>query len=266
MWPALLSLTVALLAIATSCATPARRASPSPTPTATPSPTRSPSPAPVVITKTVVIDPGHNGGNEAHSREISRLVDAVTLHKPCDVVGASTNAGYPESAFTLDVSQRLATLLRQSGIRVVLTRTTDTGWGPCITERAAIGNRNHADAAVSIHADGGPASGRGFHVIEPGLIPGYTDAIIAPSRRLGLDLRDAYHAGTGLPYSTYVGTNAINVRTDLGGLNLSRVPKVFIECGNMRNTADAALLTSPVFRARIAAAIAAGVGAFLAGR
>jgi len=53
------------------------------------------------------------------------------------------------------------------------------------------------------------------------------------------------------------------VRTDLGGLNLSTVPKVFIECGNMRNAADAARLTSPRFRERVAVALEAGFVAFL---
>jgi N-acetylmuramoyl-L-alanine amidase len=216
--------------------------------------------------RTIVIDPGHNGGNAAHSREINRLVDAVTLRKPCDTTGTATDAGYTEASFNLDVAQRLAAILRRSGNRVVLTRTTDTGWGPCITERAAIGNLNHADAAISIHADGGPASGRGFHVIEPALIPGHTDAIVTPSRRLGLTVRDAFHATTGLPYSTYLGHNGIDVRSDLGGLNLSTVPKVFVECGNMRNATDASLLTSSSFRARIATALANGLSAYFTRR
>jgi N-acetylmuramoyl-L-alanine amidase len=55
------------------------------------------------------------------------------------------------------------------------------------------------------------------------------------------------------------------VRTDLGGLNLSTVPKVFIECANMRNAADAARVTSPAFRQRAAVGIAAGITAFLRG-
>src|SRR5581483_2579724 len=173
----------AVLVLAASCASPVRHAAPTaaPTPSASPTPGASPSPSPVP--RTVVIDPGHNGGNASHTKEINRLVDAVTLRKPCDTTGTETNAGYTESAFTLDVSQRLAELLRHDGIRAVLTRTGNTGWGPCITERAAIGNRNHADAAISIHADGGPAPGHGFHVIEPGLIRGYTDAILRPSQR-----------------------------------------------------------------------------------
>ena len=123
------------------------RASPAP-----PTPTAAPTPAPAVV----VIDPGHNGANARHTAEINRLVDAVTLRKPCDTTGTATDSGYTESAFNFDVAQRLAAVLRRSGIRVVFTRTTDDGWGPCITQRAAVGNRNRADAAVSVHADGGP--------------------------------------------------------------------------------------------------------------
>jgi N-acetylmuramoyl-L-alanine amidase len=213
--------------------------------------------------KTIAIDPGHNGGNATHPREINRLVNAGTLWKPCDAVGAATASGYSEAAYNLDVSLRLARILRAKGARVVLTRTTNSGWGPCITERAAIGNRAHADAAISIHADGGPPSGRGFHVIYPPSIRGLTDDIAVPSHRLALDVRDAYRPGTGMPYSTYAGRSGLAVRSDLGGLNLSDVPKVFIETGNMRNAVDAALLTSPRFRAQVARALAAGLQRFL---
>ena len=130
-----------------------------------------------------------------------------------------------------------------------MTRTTNDGWGPCIDERAGIGNRANADAAISIHADGGPAGGRGFHVLMPALVPGYTDDIYAASHRLGVDVRDAFLA-TGMPTSTYYATQGLAERTDLGGLNLSNVPKVFIETGNMRNATDAALLKSADFRQR----------------
>ncbi len=214
--------------------------------------------------KVIVLDPGHNGANWSHPAIINRLVNVITEWKPCDTTGAETDAGYPEHAFNFDVATRLARLLRAEGATVVLTRPNDTGVGPCVTQRAAIGNRAHAAAAISIHADGGPPSGTGFEVIEPGLIPGHNGAIIGPSDRLGLAIRNAYRRITGEPYSDYVGTEGLDVRTDLGGLNLSTVPKVFIECGNMRNATDAAKLTNPAFRERIAVALAAGFTAFLA--
>jgi N-acetylmuramoyl-L-alanine amidase len=213
--------------------------------------------------KTVALDPGHNGGNVSHPREINRLVDAGTLKKACDTTGTQTASGYTEAAFNLDVALRLRGILQKRGARVVLTRSTNTGWGPCITERAAIGNRGRATVALSIHADGGPGGGRGFHVIYPPSIRGLTDDIAAASRRLALDMRASYRRGTGLPYATYVGSQGLAVRSDLGGLNLSDVPKVFVETANMRNQTDAALVESPPFRARIARALADGLQAFL---
>ena len=214
--------------------------------------------------KVIVLDPGHNGENFSHPATINRLVNVITEMKPCDTTGTETDAGYSEHAFTFNVAMRLARLLRAEGATVILTRHNDHGVGPCITQRAAIGNRAHADAAISIHADGGPPGGSGFDVIEPGLLAGHNDGIIGPSRRLALAIRGAYHRITHEPYANYVGNHGLDVRTDLGGLNLSTVPKVFIECGNMRNAGDAAKLSSAAFRQRIAAALAASFTAFLA--
>ncbi|MFA1542474.1 N-acetylmuramoyl-L-alanine amidase [Actinomadura monticuli] len=212
--------------------------------------------------KVVVLDPGHNGGNADHPSEISKQVKIGNGSKECDTTGTETKAGYAEHAFTWDVSNRLAKLLRAKGAKVALTRQDDKGVGPCITERAAVGNRLKADAAVSIHADGAAASGHGFHIIEPVSI-GRNAEMVSGSARLGKALRDAYHEGTGLPYSNYLGKNAIDRRDDLGGLNMSAVPKVFIECGNMQNQSDAAKLSSAAFRQRIAESLAKGFETYL---
>jgi N-acetylmuramoyl-L-alanine amidase len=144
----------------------------------------------------------------------------------------------------------------------VMVRSDDTGWGPCIDKRAAIGNAAGADVGISIHADGGPSSGRGFHVNAPALIPGYTDDIYASSGRLATDLRDAFLT-TGMPTSSYLGTNGLLERRDFGGLNLSDVPKVLFETGNMRNATDASLLRDPAFRDREAVALRDGLARFL---
>ncbi|MEV7965810.1 N-acetylmuramoyl-L-alanine amidase [Sphaerisporangium sp. NPDC088356] len=223
----------------------------------------TPSPAKPLAGKVIVIDPGHNGGNYRHPEVINKKVNVLTEWKPCDTTGTSTNDGYSEAAFTWDVANRMVKLLRAKGATVKLTRGSDTSVGPCITQRAAIGNRAHANAAVSIHADGAPASGRGFHIIMPKKINGPVDPVVGPSRKLGLALRDAYKSGTGMPYSTYLGKDALDYRSDLGGLNLSTVPKVFIETGNMRNPTDAAKLKDPSFRQRIAVSLTEGLQKYL---
>jgi len=207
---------------------------------------------------TIAVDPGHNGANWAHPSQIDRLVDAGGFRKACDTTGTATPDGISEAWYVFDVAQRLARILRAEGARVVLTRTTNDGVGPCIDERAAIGNRAHADAAISIHGDGGPSSGRGFDVIYR--------PHDAAAHRLALAIRSAFRAGTGEPYATYVGRDGLDVRTDLGGLNLSTVPKVLIETLNMRNPADAKLVESARFRQREAAALARGLEAFLHAR
>lgn len=213
--------------------------------------------------KVVVLDPGHNGANYKHPKVINRLVDVHTQKKACDTTGTSTNDGYSEAAFNWDVANRAAKALRAAGATVKLTRSSNDGVGPCITERAAIGNKVKADAAVSIHADGAGASAHGFHVIMPKKINGPVDPVVADSRRLGIDIRDAIRAGTNLPYSTYIGRQGLDFRSDLGGLNLSTVPKVFVECGNMRNPSDAAKFKDPKFRQRLGVALAKGIEKYL---
>ena len=214
--------------------------------------------------RTIVIDPGHNGGNAAAASVINQLVPAGGFQKACDTAGTETDDGYPEYAFSLDVAQRAAVLLRRQGARVVLTRTTSSGVGPCVNVRAAIGNQSHASAAISIHADGGPADGMGFHVIEPSLAPDGGDAsILAPSARLAEDVRTAFLAATGEPYANYVAEHGLIARNDLGGLNLSRVPKVFIECANMRDPVDASRVQDPAWREKAAEGIADGLSRYL---
>ncbi|MDP9848399.1 N-acetylmuramoyl-L-alanine amidase [Streptosporangium lutulentum] len=219
--------------------------------------------AKVLSGKVVVIDPGHNGGNYRDTAAINKKVNVLTQWKACDTTGTSTNDDYSEAAFTWDVSQRLAKILKSRGATVKLTRTDNTGVGPCITQRAAIGNKAKADAAISIHADGAPAADHGFHVIMPKKIKGPVDPVVGASKRLGVDVRDAFRSGTGIPYSTYIGSKALNYRSDLGGLNLSTVPKIFIECGNMRNAKEAAEFQRPAFRQKIALSLANGLQNYL---
>ncbi|MFK0021587.1 N-acetylmuramoyl-L-alanine amidase [Streptomyces sp. NPDC090798] len=236
---------------------------------ATPAASDLPAAAGPLKGKIVVIDPGHNPGNFQHSADINRKVNIGTNRKECDTTGTSTNAGYTEARFTLDVARRLRTLLQQEGATVKFTQDGDRPWGPCVDERARIGNDAHADAVVSIHADGSAAGNRGFHVILPASVhsgAADTRAIVAPSRDLGERIAGNFVRDTGSAPSNYIGGGTgLDVRGDLGGLNLSTVPKVFIECGNMRDSKDAALLTSGAWRQKAARGISEGIVSFLRG-
>ncbi|MFG2792648.1 N-acetylmuramoyl-L-alanine amidase [Streptomyces sp. NPDC048419] len=241
-----------------------------PSPSATHSSPRSSAPAATgsLKGKVVVIDPGHNPGNFQHTAEINRQVDIGTNRKECDTTGTSTNAGYAEAQFTLDVSHRLKALLEKQGATVKLTHDNGSpAWGPCVDQRAAIGNKDHADAAISIHADGSAAGNRGFHVIMPGFVDaGSADTrrIVGPSAELGQRIAGNFVRVTGSAPSNYIGDGTgLVTRKDLGGLNLSTVPKVFIECGNMRDSKDAALLTSGTWRQKAAQGISDGIVSFL---
>ncbi|MFE3743778.1 N-acetylmuramoyl-L-alanine amidase [Streptomyces sp. NPDC059134] len=224
-------------------------------------------PAGPLAGKVVVVDPGHNPRNRDHPTEINEKVDIGTATKECDTTGTATAAGYAEAAFTLDVSRRLRTLLVQQGATVTLTQDDDRPYGPCVDERARIGNEAKADAVVSVHADGSAAGNRGFHVILPALVKGGaadTAAIVGPSRALGERIVADFHRETGTDPANYLGDGTgLDVRDDLGGLNLSTVPKVFLECGNMQDSADAALLSDAEWREKAARGLAAGISGFL---
>lgn len=213
--------------------------------------------------RVVVIDPGHNGGNADAPSEINSLVPAGNGDKACDTVGAESVNGYAEHEFNWELSLLVQERLEADGATVILTREDNEGVGPCIDERADIGNENEADAALSIHADGGPESGRGFHVITPGELAGLTEEIVEPSAVLAEDIRREYLEGSEVPYADYLAEDGLDERTDLGGLNLSTVPKVFLEAGNMRNPEDAELLEDPEWRERAADSIARGLATYL---
>ena len=154
--------------------------------------------------------------------------------------------------------------LVRDGARVVLTRHDNHGIGPCVNRRARILDRARASVSIDIHADYGPPSGRGFTVLEP-VADGPNDKVIRSSIRFGRDVHAAMLTRTALPVSDYYGHDGYIRRNDLAGLNLTTMPKVLIECGNMNNAKDAALFVRPSVQRSIARALAAAIIRFLTG-
>jgi len=216
--------------------------------------------------RTVVIDPGHQLGNHNYPSKINRLVPAGGFEKPCNTTGTATNAGYPEATFTWKVSRLLRERLRLLGAKVRMTRHSnrEDKWGPCVDVRGRDGNRLPADLKISIHGDGSTASGaHGFHVIYPPDRAPWTDDISTPSRRLAKITKNML-VRTDFSVANYIaGGDGLDERSDLGTLNLSDVPTVMVECGNMRDSGDAATMTSPRGQARYARALARAVRTYL---
>jgi len=261
---AVAALLAAVAAAATGCGTASAYADPpAPSGTHAAAPARAAAGSPLPLAGEVVgIDPGHNGRNFTDPSFLDRQVWNGREQEDCDTTGTATDGGYTEAQFNFQVAGYLRADLVKAGARVVMTRTSNDGIGPCVTERAAIINASHADVAVDIHADGAPSTGRGFTVLEP-VADGPNDGVIASSGRFAADVKAAMLTGTAMPVSNYDGTNGTKLRDDLAGLNLTTVPKILIEVGNMKNPTDAAMLTSAAFQQQVAGVLLRAITMFL---
>jgi N-acetylmuramoyl-L-alanine amidase len=242
-WAAVAAAAVLALALALAgCVGPQRPVPSSSVPTsAAPAPSAAPDrPSEPLAGRVIVLDPGHQLGNAAHPAEIGRLVEAGGFQKPCNTTGTTTDAGYAEATVNFRLARRVARDLRRLGATVRLTRATNSeaDWGPCVDVRGRAGNprpgRAGADLKVSLHADGRYGGGPGFHVISTPDDPA--------SLRLARLLRDSL-TDRDLEPATYVGERGIDLRTDLATLNLSRIPTVMLESGNLRDPEDAERLS-----------------------
>jgi N-acetylmuramoyl-L-alanine amidase len=216
-----------------------------------------------------VIDPGHQLGNHRFPARISWPVPAGGFTKPCNTTGTSTDGGYAEATFAWQISRLVATHLRDLGAIVRLTRHSNrqNRWGPCVDERGRAGNAIGADLKLSVHADGSYAAGaRGFHVIAPPDRAPWTDDIFRPSRALATAVKGGLLSQRFVVATYTAGGDGLDVRSDLGTLNLSDVPTVMVELGNMRSTYDARVMTSGRGRGRYAVGLVAGVRNFLGAR
>ena len=104
---------------------------PTPAPPADPLP---PLAAPRALLQTIVVDPGHGGGE----------------------TGATGPGGTLEKQITLDIARRLKAIIEaRLGIRVLLTREDDRAVGA--DARAAVANNNKAELFLSLHLNGAPS-------------------------------------------------------------------------------------------------------------
>lgn len=168
---------------------------------------------------TVVVDAGHGGKDNGAFRRYG---------------GAEKNA-------TLDVATRLASKLRESQFRVVMTRSGDV-FIP-LDERAAISNKQSNAIFVSVHFnDSGRRGIRGFETY-------YHSPVARP-----LAYRIQQHLLT-LPGAVNRGVKTAHFRV----LRKAQYPAVLVECGFLSNRKEGAAARSANRRDNLADKIAEAI-------
>jgi N-acetylmuramoyl-L-alanine amidase len=216
-------------------------------------------PAAGLAGKKIYIDPGHSGA--VYAGMTKQIPTGRGGTKDCQTTGTTGVNGMAEHAFNYAVGYRLYQILTASGATVMMSRNDDTGAASCVDARAEQANQWGADAVISIHADGSAVGNHGFHVNYSA--PPLNEVQRATDPAYAGDIRNSLVAA-GFTPATYIGSGGLFGRADLTGLNLSAVPSVLVECGNIKDPSDAALLASPDGQQRIAQALANGVATFIA--
>ncbi len=167
----------------------------------------------------VIVDPGHGGKDP----------------------GAIGIGGLREKDIILPIAQQVARLLEQQGVQAVLTRESD--YFVDLAPRVAMAERMDADLFVSIHANA-----------------------ISLSRTDVSGLETYYYLSQRLAQSIHNSIlQAVNVN-DRGVrkarffvLRKASMPSVLVEVGFVTGREDAAKLSDPDYRSRMAQAIAQGI-------
>lgn len=169
---------------------------------------------------TVVIDPGHGG----HDR------------------GGIPGQRISEKACTLDVARRLREILREAGVKTVMTRSSDTFVS--LPDRVAIANRQRNAIFVSIHFNAATREGAAGY--ETYFYKGSTAAKVAARIQARL-VKLCGSENRGVKRRAYY------------VLRKTRIPAVLAECGFLTNGHEGALCLQASHRQRLAQAIAGAV-------
>src|SRR5438034_5088326 len=165
---------------------------------------------------TVVVDAGHGGKDN----------------------GAYRKFGGAEKIATLDVAERLARKLRESDLKIVMTRSTDV-FIP-LDQRVVIENAQKNSVFVSIHFN--DSRRRGIHGFETYYHSGNS---IDLAHRIQSKLMT-------IPQSANRGVHTANFRV----LRLARYPAVLVECGFLSNRLEGGEARDADYREALADRIA----------
>ncbi|AFY47263.1 N-acetylmuramoyl-L-alanine amidase [Nostoc sp. PCC 7524] len=172
----------------------------------------------------VMIDPGHGGKDP----------------------GAIGIGGVREKDIILPISQRIAQVLQQNGVQVIMARNSD--YFVSLPGRVQMAERGRADVFVSIHAN---AIGGGRSDVN-GLETYYYDS--------GLGLARAVH--NSILQSVNVRDRRVR-RARFYVLRKSSMPSILVETGYLTGREDVVKLQNPAYQNQMADAIARGILQYL---
>ncbi|GIF08839.1 N-acetylmuramoyl-L-alanine amidase [Actinoplanes siamensis] len=187
---------------------------------------------PNLVGKTIVIDPGHGGGDDT------------------GVVVPDGPLRWTEADLVFDLAARLEGRLAAAGMRVHLTRGPQPAEPMSGAERATLANSLGADLLISLHLDGHPsAAAEGVATYHYGTGSGLSSTV---GERLANLVQREIVVRTGMhDCRTHAKT------WDL--LRLTRMPTVRVDLGYLTSPADRERLINPMFREQIVEAILAAV-------
>ena len=187
---------------------------------------------PNLVGKTIVIDPGHGGGDD---------LGVVVPDRPLR---------WTEADLVFDVATRLEGRLAAAGMRVHLTRGPAPARPMSGAERAELANGLGADLLISLHLDANTnAAAEGVATYHFGTGNGLTSTV---GERLANLVQREIVVRTGMQNCR------IHAKTwEL--LRLTRMPTVRVDLGYLTSPVDRARLVNPLFREQIVEAILAAV-------
>lgn len=190
--------------------------------------------------KLIVIDPGHGGEDP----------------------GALGSTGIHEKDIVLEVSKKLADILRQAGAEVLLTRESDRDLSDPntrnsykakvedLTHRVELANNRRADLFISIHVNSFPD--RREDGAQTFSQPGS-----AESKKLAVAIQQELNRFLANP-----GREAKQV--DYFANRMTKMPSVIVEIGFISNPREEKLMLDPLYQNKIAWSIYAGIARYLA--
>ncbi|GAB6158335.1 hypothetical protein JCM39194_15350 [Desulfotomaculum varum] len=172
--------------------------------------------------------------------------------------GASGNNGLKEKDVNLDITMKVADILRQQGANVFLSRSEDIYVD--LYERTRLANELSADIFVSIHSNANTNAaigGTSTYYYAPATMPALYDQR-DDRRRLAEDVQRELVSALGRRDIGVLQANFAVLRTSL-------MPSILIETAFISNAEEEALLAAPDFRQRAAEAIARGISSYFSG-